>query len=718
MATRKHINKLKITAVILAAVLSATSCSSDESDAKNKEIDDIILTSGLQKVDSCDALLENIKKEASDRVGPYGFERDQLVQFGDELFAADAVEESVDFASDAVSEQSNRNSATTTSDSSQKSSQSESSSDPEFSGTNNQELDVDEADIVKTDGERILVVQNQKLYIVDASSKSITDTVELPEWQYQGELFIQGDTALLMSQGNNFEYEEELSDAASTRPAYQFQTTHFSQINLNSGNVTNKYELPGSYLSAREVNGTIRVVVSSSEQNISFVYPSDNSQRAIDAAEEANKALIETSEIEDWIPYNRDGDPVVDCKNVYLPNKFAGFGLINVVTLDMEDDLDVIDSVAVFTDAQDIYASTDRLVVSTPEWSEPGIISRTLNEDAEAKYKTALHTFDISNPESTNYVASGRVPGTLLNRYSISEHDGYIRVATTEGSPSNRQNESESMITVLEEEDNVLLEVGQVDDIGRGETIFAVRFQGDIGYVVTFRQTDPFYTVDLSNPENPEVLGELKIPGFSSYLHPVDENTILAVGTDGDENGATGYPVASVFDVSDLNNPEMVDKIRLSENQNAYSLVDNDPRAFQFWNSVALIPVDSRESENGGSNDLVVVELEDGELTELGRISHPSKQICEGDGGPLPVEPLEFPVSEEEIADLERRGDVAVEEIFPEDDYRERGRYCFTDQPGIVRSLVIDGELFSVSRNGIRVNDFDSLDEVDWISFK
>ena len=125
--------------------------------------------------------------------------------------------------------------------------------------------------------------------------------------------------------------------------------------------------------------------------------------------------------------------------------------------------------------------------------------------------------------------------GFVLNQFSLSEHDGYLRAASTEepdwwSAPDGAARESESLVTVLAERGGRLERVGEVDGLGRGERIFAVRFIGARGYVVTFRQTDPLYALDLSDPARPAVRGALKIPGFSSYLHPVDESTLIVTG--------------------------------------------------------------------------------------------------------------------------------------------------------------------------------------------
>ena len=114
--------------------------------------------------------------------------------------------------------------------------------------------------------------------------------------------------------------------------------------------------------------------------------------------------------------------------------------------------------------------------------------------------------------------------GTLLNQFSLDEHEGYLRVVTTEGSPWDRRNLSESQLVVLEESDDILRRVGRVGGLGKGESVFSSRLMGDRGFIVTFRQVDPLYVVDLSDPAEPRVTGELKIPGFSSYLHPVGDD--------------------------------------------------------------------------------------------------------------------------------------------------------------------------------------------------
>lgn len=156
---------------------------------------------------------------------------------------------------------------------------------------------------------------------------------------------------------------------------------------------------------------------------------------------------------------------------------------------------------------------------------------------------------------SVNAVSS--VPGRPLNQFAIDEHDGNVRIATTTGETLFSGNQdSVSDVYVLDGKLNML---GAVTDLGKGERIYAVRFLGDSAYVVTFRQIDPFYVLDLSSPRRPKLQGELKIPGYSSYLHPLTDELILGVGKEGSQ------VKVSLFDVSRPTNPREADKFILDE---------------------------------------------------------------------------------------------------------------------------------------------------------
>jgi len=716
---------------------------------------DIVLTSArLEAADSCDALLDHLISEGVERVGPYGFGNGGY--WGPELMEMEAMD-------DAMEESSADSSAPA-------SPQQGGGDESSFSGTNNQEADVEEADRVKTDGERLIIMRGNTIEVFDVTGDEPepTRSIQLDDNSWGAEMFLVGDSVLLLS--NAWSEQPFLSDSVSTT-SYRpdgVSTSKITEVDLITGDIGATVEIEGNYLSAREVDGSIRIVTTSGLGNFDFLFPSN--EGAEEAAERANRAIIEESTIEQWIPTYRqfnDGDVVAegqafDCTDMYIPTEFSGFGALTILTVDIDDGLSVNDSVGVLSDGQTVYASTDRLTVASnryPEWDwETGE-----QIESSADYTTSMHTFDISEVGSTEYVASGSVMGSLLSQYSLSEHDGFLRVATTDGSAWDRNDESQSMVTVLEERGDELVQVGFVDGLGEGEQIFAVRFMGEVGYVVTFRQIDPLYTVDLSDPTDPTVLGELKIPGFSTYLHPVGEGLLLGVGQDASDEGRTTGAQVSLFDVSDLTDPLRVDQASFGEN--SYSSVGWDPKAFLFWGErkLAVVPVSSwnydeetGEEQNEATAVLVQVN-DDNTLTEIGRIGHPVKGECESNGfyddvergegdSDLDAEIVEDGIenapdvisedgttaeedaavdaessfvedSSEEVLILEDPPVETIVEPVPETAPAPVDDYCWSYQPEIRRSVIIGNSIFTISELGVQRNDLDNLSSSSWSPF-
>ncbi len=767
-----------LASALAAVAIGATACSSGGDDNTIVDHDtlppatvqldagDIVLTAGLQTVGSCDDLLARIKAEALDRVGPYGFG-----QNGGPLFATDEVRPGATLA-----DGSNQGGAPASTmapvmpaaggdavaSSGEKAAAASSEAAPapaladqagataaETSGTNNQEAGVDEADLVKTDGERLVVVSGNELRVIDTTGATpeLVKVITLPDGISGGELFLAGDTALVMTTG--WTDRPYVTDGSKIYPSDWYPgspTARLIEVDLVDGTVTRTLELEGSYLSAREVDGTVRIVVSANAERFAFVYPSN--QQAEASAEKANRALIEESTIEQWLPTYRvvEGDvtthsgPMVDCDRTYIPQDFAGFGSLALLTVDPAQGLDLVDTTAVLTDAQTVYASTQLVAVATPRWpvyDEQGVIV-----DDGTAFTTAVHTFDITDPTQATYVASGSVPGHLLNQYSLSEHDGYLRVATTDGSPWGAGGGSpESMITVLGLDGNALVTAGEVRGLGPNEQIQAVRFLGDKAYVVTFRQTDPLFVVDLADPTRPRLAGELKIPGFSSYLHPVDDGHLVGVGTDGDEQGNTFGTVVSLFDVTNPADPARTAKLSIGPegergngfgNDGSWTPVSSDARAFTWWEGKAVVPVswyrfDPRSGQQANGSDAVVVAVDEasGKLTEVGRVTQPANRQCdpgvpmpiEGDGGiggPAPdgstTTAVPAPVPGPIVGGGSISGSTGV--IAPAPDF------CYAVPGEIYRTVVIGDDLYTVSSAGVGVNRFDgSLSEVAWIPF-
>ncbi len=266
--------------------------------------------------------------------------------------------------------------------------------------------------------------------------------------------------------------------------------------------------------------------------------------------------------------------------------------MLTVLTVDLSKGLTPVDSTAVMTDGRIVYASPTSLYVSTESWaSRPDPSTPT---EAPNTVTTTIHKFDISDPAKTVYLGSGTVQGYLLNQWSLSEFQGVLRVVSTDApawwsGPSGGQNQS--FLTTLKQADggSGLVQVGRVGGLGQGERVYAVRMIGNDGYVVTFKQVDPLYTIDLSDPAHPAVLGELTIPGYSAYLHPISDNLLLGIGqnVDPQTNEPTGTQV-SFFDVSDLKHPSLLYRAALGQ---GWSAAESDHHAFLYWPATSLVVV-------------------------------------------------------------------------------------------------------------------------------
>tara|TARA_B100001142_G_scaffold326793_1_gene382982 strand:- start:4506 stop:5864 length:1359 start_codon:yes stop_codon:yes gene_type:complete len=382
--------------------------------------------------------------------------------------------------------------------------------------------------------------------------------------------------------------------------------------------------IEGRYVNARVVNDIARIVVSSPPSDLPFVTPQGPSAEEIALA--TNKQAIVGTTIENWVPSyvyesnegNVEKGQLVDCKQVSHPSKFSGFTSLSVLDVDLTSDMKPPAATSVLTDGETVYASPENLYISTTDYPETVPFGEENFQNLEEEYSTSIHQFTMKTGEKTEYKASIDVKGHLLNQFAMSEHDGNLRVATTTGTPWGFDESNESVVTVIEIRDEGLTEVGQVGGMGKGERIFAVRFIGNLGYVVTFRQTDPFYTLDLTDPKTPKVRGELKITGYSGYLHPIEENLILGIGQEATEEGVTTGTKAALYDVEDLDDPKV---ISIWSPGSGRSSAEWDHHAFLWWppESIAVLPI--RDWRNYEA-EVVMLKVKDGALQEFGRIFH------------------------------------------------------------------------------------------------
>ena len=262
---------------------------------------------------------------------------------------------------------------------------------------------------------------------------------------------------------------------------------------------------------------------------------------------------------------------------------------------------------AVATASQIAYLSADRLYLATDSWGWGGPCCWGDVAAGPDDGTTDLHAFSLSGT-ATTYVASGEVEGRIADRWALDEADGVLRVAV---GPSAATGAFNSIVT-LAESGSALEEVGRVDHLGPGEEIKSVRWFDDLALVVTFRQTDPLYAVDLSTPTRPRLIGELKIPGFSEYLHPLGSQRLIGVGQDADRSGVTRGAQVALFDVHDLSALRRLD-VR-GYGKNTVALAGGDPRQFTWLPDRRTALTVIAEGWEGTTGRVAVVRVVDGRL--------------------------------------------------------------------------------------------------------
>ena len=616
----------------------------------------------------------------------------------------------------------------------------------DFSSTNVQVAGVDEPDIIKTDGNRILAVAQGRLHYVDVSGDQprYLGSVDLVGESGSGwgqEIFIRGDRAMVFStsyadwlepvaardiEGDHVIAEDVMFGGS---PVSLIQEVDLS--NPASMEVVSELRVEGNYLSARSVGDVVWMSMSSYPAQFQFVYPSGPA--AEEAAEAANKQIAATANLGAWLPaYRFDGPSgtraglLPECDQLYTPAEFDGFTVLSVLSFNLAEPLSTGDAASVLADGHTLYGSGESLYLasSTPVWAEPVVDGDSVSISAPTEWTTVVHKFSVSPDGPARYEATGEVEGHLLNQFSMDEHNGYFRVATTIGEPWDTET-SESQVVVLEQQGRRLTEVGKVDNLGRGERIFSVRFAGDIGYVVTFRQVDPLYVIDLADPTAPSVAGELKIPGFSTYLHPIGNGLLIGVGQDADDTGRTRGTKVSLFDVSNPANPTELDVIVFPD---AHSEAEWDHRAFLYWAPEEMVAIPLTKYDYEGDDDFfgaVAIQVNRDGVAELGRVSHREQQIVFE--GCRPVDNRELTrafggETEMRICPLEapdRYGNQECEPIKPEwarEDFPsldiaddEKLIICWIWTPPIQRLIVIADTLWTMSDQALQANDLSSF---------
>jgi uncharacterized secreted protein with C-terminal beta-propeller domain len=615
-----------LAAPVLLLVVAA-GCETTEN--KRMEIDPVTVNHALTQMKSCEDYVAYAKKTAKQRMKAIVTRNCQSMW--DEVDMRDYYYSGGSKGVDVLSADA-ENSLPPVDGSSSGEDEAASSSDGDYSRTNTQEVGVDEADLVKTDGEHIYVVSGSDLVVVsidDAGVLSGLGRIALegrPE-----ELFLYGDTAVVFSaldsdqvpealllppppeNGTNSSDDREMNVAmpedVDDAPYYynDGRYTGISVIDLSdktAPSLVRKSQYAGHYVSSRRIDNAVRAVISSPMYPLevsTWVYVDywDMSElqakSAISSAcedlIESNSKYIDSLTLEDLMPGKYDAEtdavvPIAECSDILGPKTPAGTGLLTVVSMDLDKPAEAQHDISILGQEGQVYASPTALYLTTA-----GDYVLTAWESGLWEEETSgIHKFDItSDPGKAQYLGSGSAKGRLLNQFSLGEHEGYLRVATTTGSTwwgrDAMKNTLDNHILIFEEQKGALSVVGELSGIGTDEEIYAARFIGDRGFVVTYLQTDPLFTFDLSDPTSPKKVGTWIGPGYSTYLHPFGDDYMIAMGRD--EEWRT---TVTLYDLSDFGNPTLVEREQLDSDQETAALYEHKAFTFNSETGELLLP--------------------------------------------------------------------------------------------------------------------------------
>lgn len=515
----------------------------------------------------------------------------------------------------------------------------------DYSSTNVQVEGVDEADFVKTDGDYIYILSQEKLVIIDASygkESEIASAISI--LGNPRDLFINEDRLVIFSQVYNDVYKISEFDYKPTKSRESQTIAYVYDVSdRDDPKLIKDYSVSGNYFQSRMVGDYIYFI---SNENIYYYggpipFPSarqngilinkpevfyfDNPETnynyytvgAFNIFEDREKFNSKTfllgysntmymSENNIYIGYQKNY-----ASSYYQYQKVDMFFKVVVAMLpeniqydisEIEQDLEqgsmksyrgAWDKISLVLENMYNYMDEDEKNELVKEISD--VVSDYEAKVEDERSRTVIHKLSIVRDE-VNYVARGEVRGTLLNQFSLDEKDNNLRVATTSSYYTRELgHQTYSNVVVL---DKTMEVIGEVKKIAPDERIYSTRFMGDKLYMVTFKQIDPLFTIDLSDPTNPEIIGQLKVPGFSSYLHPYDENHLIGLGKDTylTENGGvrTKGIKLTLFDVSDFENPNEVDTIIIGD-EGSSSIALDEHKAFLFNKEKNLLVIPVRE---------------------------------------------------------------------------------------------------------------------------
>ncbi|MFA5948216.1 MAG: beta-propeller domain-containing protein [Candidatus Gracilibacteria bacterium] len=436
----------------------------------------------------------------------------------------------------------------------------EEKSSSEYSETNVQVAGVDEADIVKNDGEYIYSVSTKHVSIIKAYPVSQMQEVKVIDFDDADfnpqELFLDKNKLVVIGNTNQMHLMLDQTETQSLYPNFSGSYTKMYLYDISDKTnplLKRELSIEGDYSTSRKIDNMVYMV---SSRYISFpIYSKENPDE------------------NDFVPLYKDSlsdeiKPVSACgKIMYMPSIISNDQYLIVSGIDISDYDSAVTNETVLGASDNVYASLENLYVAQSD--APYYMMRFGGESRDQK--TIVHKFALGD-SAISYKGKGEVKGMILNQFSMDEHDGYFRIATTNGDIWSGNVDNNLYIL-----DDKLEPAGSIEGVAPGEKIYSVRFLGDKAYMVTFKKVDPLFVIDVKNPREPKILGKLKIPGYSDYLHPYDENHIIGFGKDAVDASSDlvearnldfawyqGIKIA-MFDVTDVENPKELHKVVIGD---------------------------------------------------------------------------------------------------------------------------------------------------------
>ncbi|MEA1961294.1 MAG: beta-propeller domain-containing protein [Bacillota bacterium] len=567
--------------------------------------------------------------------------------------------------------------------------------DADYSQTNTQVQGVDEADLVKTDGKYIYKVSQDQVLVVKAlpaEEMEVVKTLRFNDERFNPvELYLDDERLIVigMASAESASYPieaEPLRNKAEMmpyRPYYNFATTRaivYDIQDLPQITKVRELELEGNYLSSRKVGSSVYLLTNKYLDYYMLEQQDGICPRYRDSIQ--SEEFVEQSMQE----------------VCYFPGHVQPNYLI-VGALNLSRNKAEAQVQSFLGGGQNVYASTENLYVSLQTWENVDIRPMEKPMPRVQQEQTRIYRFGLK-PGSVAYEAEGAVPGRILNQFSMDEHEGHFRIATTTGDMW-REDEytSKNNVYVLDQEMKI---TGSLEGIAPGERIYSTRFMGDRAYMVTFKDVDPFFVLDLKDPQKPEILGKLKIPGYSDYMHPYDENHIIGFGKDTVQlKGWNGESQAfyqgmkiGIFDVTDVSNPVEMSKTIIGDRGTDSELLHNH-KALLFSRDKNLLafPVTVMEIQQQAQAN-----LKRDNVTEYGAFTFQGAYV--------------YDINLEH--GLQLKGRITHMDT---DDYLKAGDRWYDSGSNVQRILYINDTLYTLSDEMIKANRLPDLKEISTVSF-